>query len=134
MRLEDLRDRLQVLQHRPAAGALPDLQGGEGRDRPTESGRVEPGREARDDAALAQLVQPALHRAARDPEDARGPEHADVGIVLEQGEQPGVQVVDDSRHGHSVQYARADPHPPAHSAQRLGSRLPRVSRRDTLAP
>jgi hypothetical protein len=92
--LEHLRDAAEVGHDALPAAALRDLQRHERGDDEAERARVDVRAEAGDDAPGLQPVQPRLGRAAGHAEPPGALEHADPGLLGQQGDQPGVQLVE----------------------------------------
>jgi len=98
------RGRLQHLGHllehadRVLEAALRDLQEDERHERIAHAVRVELRAEAANDAALRQLREAGLHSAARDLQPPRDLHQADAGLIAQQRDQAGIELV--HRTGH----------------------------------
>ena len=94
VRLEDLGDVGQVLGDGGMAVPLADLQGDETRDAEADHVGCDVRAEASDRAPRDQFVQPGLDRATGDRQAPGEFQDADPRLVVEQGEQAGVQRVE----------------------------------------
>src|SRR5215472_6039625 len=112
-----------MLQHlRPTA--LSDLERGERGHAVAERLGVDARREARDDAAFDEAIQPGLCRGPRDAQPAGQLQHAHPRLGGEFAQQPGVEGVNRFGHGRQPRFAPGSIRPPR---RRATPRIPAIS-------